>query len=722
MQPLADAIEYLNDALFIALAVVALRQWRTRRDEASSWVAATFGILAAVVVFALFLPETGDALWLVWTRKVLIAVLLLFPYTLYRFAGSFQRPGRAMALFATAATGAIIVASFVLPPFPEPGDPRPLWLAVYVYMILVQWTVLSTYVSIQLWRAGAGQPTLARRRMRILAAAAAVLDVALLLQAVFPNNGEASALLIVVRLLSTMSVVLFFGAFAPPALIRISWRRPEEQALQQAQLGLMAATRVEDVVSTLLPHGVRVVGATSGALIDTHGHVIGCHGVSADWAAEHAPDPHALRLPLRQGQLVLWTGPHSPYFGREELDLLTSFGVVIDLAWERCDLLEHQRQTTARLEQAQQIARLGAWEWDMLTAEVVWSDEMYRMLDMTPGDDIPSLEDYLEHVHPDDRARLVANMDASQQFGRPFDMDYRFRLADGSIRTIHGQGQVVAGPDGTPRRMIGTAHDITERKMTEEVLSAAYEGERNARLAFERANAELESFVYSVSHDLKSPIISVLGYLDYLKLDFGTEFPPEAMHYIERIASSANYMEALIQDLLELSRVGRVQTERSDVDLDALAHEAADEAAAGHPDASVTIESLPVLSVNPLRARQLFTNLIGNALVHSGKPDVHVRISSEMGRDGGATILVEDDGRGIPEAYLDRVFGVFERLDSSGDGAMGTGIGLAICRKVMDALGGSITADPVESGTRIRMRFPAEAVRAATTPAGATQP
>lgn len=720
MQAIADAIQHLNDALFVGLALVAFRQWRARRDVATSWVMATFGILAVVVLAGLVLPETGDQDWLVWARKILIAILVVFPYALYRFAASFQPPSRGRDLLAAVSTCVVAGLPLILPPLPLPGEPRPAWVGAYVFAVLLQWSALSVYISVQLWRTGAGRPTVARRRMRVLAAAATVLDVALLLAGAFPNNGDATGATIAVGLLATISAVLFFGAFAPPGLVRIAWRRPEEQALQEAQLGLMAATTVEDVVTTLLPHGIRVVGASSGALIDTHGQVIGCHGESKQWAAAHADDAHALRLPLRQGELVLWAGPHAPYFGREELDLLTGFGVVIDLAWERCDLLEHQRQTTARLEQAQRIAHLGAWEWDMLTDEVVWSDEMYRMLGMEPGDAVPSLEDYLLHIHPDDRERLVRNVEAARQFGRPFDMDYRFTLADGSVRTIHGQGQILHGADGSPRHMIGTAHDITERKMTEEVLSAAYEGERNARLAFERANAELESFVYSVSHDLKSPIISVLGYLDYLRLDFGEQLPPEAIHYIERIASSANYMEALIQDLLELSRVGRAQTEVSDVDLGPLAHEAAEEALAGHPEATVDIGPLPVLSINPLRARQLFTNLIGNALVHGGRPDVHVRVLAQAGREGEMTILVEDDGRGIPEAYRERVFGVFERLNSGSD-STGTGIGLAICRKVMDAMGGSIGADPVEAGTRIRMRFPAQAVRSTTTPTGAAK-
>ncbi|HWH32874.1 MAG TPA: ATP-binding protein, partial [Egibacteraceae bacterium] len=432
-----------------------------------------------------------------------------------------------------------------------------------------------------------------------------------------------------------------------------------------------------------------------------------------------ADDDDVLALPLRSGRLLLWAGPHTPYFGREELDLLARFGVVIDLAWVRCELLERQRETTVRLEEAQRIARLGAWEMDLGSGAIVWSAEMYRIFDIAEGSPV-TLETFTERLHPEDLDVVMAEMARTIE-GGPADasMDYRIVLPDGTVRTVHGQGQVQAGADGRPARLVGTAHDITDRKAAEDALNSAYERERTARLAYERANDELESFVYSVSHDLKSPIISLLGYLDYLRLDYGSLLPPEAGHYLDRMTSSAGYMEALIQDLLELSRIGRVQTDPEVVDLGALVADIAAELCAAHPAASVAVDPLPSVLVNPVRARQLFTNLIGNALDHAGRGDVHVRVHAEPAAGGAVAVLVTDDGRGIPDAYREKVFGVFERLDSPGDPA-GTGIGLAICRKVMDALGGSIAVDDVPQGTRMRLEFPASAVAGART--GAVAP
>lgn len=737
----AAVMAWVNEALYAGLAVVALVQWRRRKGSAAAWVAVTFAILAGVMVVGSVLPDTGGGLAAGATRRLVIAGLIAFPYCLYRFAAVFEPARRIVDRLALWSTVLVIASAVVMPRYPQPGEARGVLFEMFVLMVLTQWTALSLFVSVRLWRAGRDKPTVARRRMRLLGIAALLLNVALVVAGVAPSSASPAAVgRIVTQLLATASAVVFAVAFLPPGWVRLAWRRPEERALQAAQLELMAATTLSDVTERMLPAVVGVVGAVGAAVYDDQGYLQGAYpvGVSA------SPDlpAHPVRVILRHGELRVWTAPHTPYFGREELELLDAFGAVVDLAWARCVLLERERDNAERLslvntaleaeiaerraaldrlevseqrlQEAQRLAHIGAFEWEPDSDTVVWSAEMFRIYGLDEGR-MPAAEELLAHIHPDDREALQAAVAATVDSGAPFRMDYRIVRADGTVRVVDAQGRR-RDDDGGTVRMLGTVQDITERKEAADAVAAAYEAEREARMAFERTNEELESFVYSVSHDLKSPIISLLGYLDYLKLDFGEQLPEEALHYVARMSASASYMEALIQDLLELSRIGRVQTDPEDVDLAAVANEVATELRVTHPVALVALGPLPVVHANPLRVRQLLTNLVGNAMEHGGRPDVRIVVTGADCRDGSVRVEVTDDGDGIPEEYRERVFGVFERLPRPGSPDGGTGIGLAICKKFMESIGGSVTAERRGTGATMTLIFPAPVVRS---PAGA---
>jgi PAS domain S-box-containing protein len=259
----------------------------------------------------------------------------------------------------------------------------------------------------------------------------------------------------------------------------------------------------------------------------------------------------------------------------------------------------------------------------------------------------------------------------------------------------------------------GVIRDITERKRAEEALTAA-----NREL--ERSNAELETLVYSASHDLKSPMVSLLGYLEYLKLDYGDALGEEGGRYLDRLFDRALYMQRLISDLIDLSRAGRTSGAIGEVDLGELVRVVADEFAAAAPAAAVKIGSLPILAGDPVSFRQLLTNLVENAIAHGGRSDPTIAVEAATLGDGACELLVRDDGKGIPPEHRERVFGVFERLDGS---SPGTGMGLAICRKIVELMDGTISAHSGEGGgTEIRIVLPARLVlrwpSAETAPSG----
>lgn len=242
-----------------------------------------------------------------------------------------------------------------------------------------------------------------------------------------------------------------------------------------------------------------------------------------------------------------------------------------------------------------------------------------------------------------------------------------------------------------------------------------FEQEARSRKAAEAANAELQTLVYSVSHDLRNPIISVLGYLDVLAEEHAGQLQGEGEHYLHRISVNALYMQSLIQDLLELSRIGRSEPAPEAVDVGLLADSVAQEVRVAHPGCDVVVRGdFPVVWMSPLRARQLLTNLVDNAAKHSPEGAV-VTVAASALDDGDALVTVADDGRGIPVEYREKAFEVFERLDAAHSDVPGTGMGLPICRRIVESVGGTISLDgPAEgraTGTTVRVVLPEAVLR-----------
>ena len=246
----------------------------------------------------------------------------------------------------------------------------------------------------------------------------------------------------------------------------------------------------------------------------------------------------------------------------------------------------------------------------------------------------------------------------------------------------------------------------------------ALDREKDARAAQERTNAELETLVYGISHDLKSPLVSMLGYLELLGHDYGSTLDEQGQMFIRRMSSSGSYMQALISDLLELSRVGRAQTEPSEVDVTETVEELAAGIRAEHPTVTIEVGGLPCVWANPLRVRQLFANLLTNAVDHGGRDDLTIRVASDAAAsDGSVVITVADDGVGIPAEYRERVFGIFERLEGVDTERSGTGIGLALCRKIAESFGGTLSLQVTDGpGACFRLELPASVVRGSTAP------
>lgn len=362
MHELVEAVDYLNLVAFLAVSLAAVVQWWRRRDRASFWAMLAFAALAMVIVVARFIPEESGSLAIDILTRVDIAVLLLFPYLLYRFTTAFNPRDRRVDAFLTALSVVMITWTFVLPDFPEEGEPRPASFIAYLAGFLVHWTLLSVISSLRLWRAGRGQPNLAKRRMRLLASASAVLTAALFVAtlATEPDSALAAA----GGLLALVSSIGFYLGLAPPQIVRLLWRRPEQRRLQEAIQGLMTiAKNREEVVARVLAPMADIVGARAVAIRDSDGAVLGADNIPdslVEKLQEGGPPPqldseHVLEIEMPDGSLVVWTTPYAPFFGDEELQLLRTLGALTAVALDRVRLFEQERFARLALEQADEL-------------------------------------------------------------------------------------------------------------------------------------------------------------------------------------------------------------------------------------------------------------------------------------------------------------------------------------------------------------------------------
>ncbi|AKD58620.1 histidine kinase [Spirosoma radiotolerans] len=372
-----------------------------------------------------------------------------------------------------------------------------------------------------------------------------------------------------------------------------------------------------------------------------------------------------------------------------------------------------------QLRLALQAAQVGTWDYNMETGQAEWSVICKRLFGL-PEDASVTPAVLLEQVHPDDRERVAhanARVLSPQSDG---DHNVIFRtLREGSApRWVQAKGKTILNDEGRILRFNGVVIDVTELKQAQEALQQSAEvleqrvAERTqelkeANLQLKKSNENLAEFAYIASHDLQEPLRKIQSFGDILRDQYESQLG-EGIMYLERMQSAARRMSTLIKDLLTFSRLSTRQENTTTVSLtDILSHVLHDlELAIQETGAEVTVESLPSVKGDASQLAQLFQNLVSNAIKfgHPGtKPVIEIRTERITATDLPLTIRpvravaayqridVSDNGIGFDEKYIERIFQVFQRLHGTSKYA-GTGIGLAICEKVVVNHGGSITA------------------------------
>jgi PAS domain S-box-containing protein len=284
---------------------------------------------------------------------------------------------------------------------------------------------------------------------------------------------------------------------------------------------------------------------------------------------------------------------------------------------------------------------------------------------------------YFDWVVPESREEIRGIVQRVLTTGEPGSYETRSPVSTGAAWYAGRVGPIKSGAEIVGFTVITT--DITHLKKTQ--------------LRLEQSNRELESFAYVASHDLQEPLRKIQTFGERLKTTSAAALSPEGRDYIDRMQAAATRMRRLIDDLLSFSRVSSKAQPFIQVNLSTIAREVLGdlETTIEHAKGRVTVGELPVLMADPLQMRQLLQNLVGNAIKfhREGVPPV-VSVRGSVDAQAQRCMLeVEDNGIGFEEKYAERIFQVFQRLHGRGQ-YEGTGIGLAICRKIVERHGGSI--------------------------------
>lgn len=407
----------------------------------------------------------------------------------------------------------------------------------------------------------------------------------------------------------------------------------------------------------------------------------------------HNTDTHGARLIVTDK--IPLTGPSG------EIDRIVAIATdVTEIRHAEAQINEMNRL----LEQSLRHGKQGGWSWNIRNGDVRFSDTWYTMLGYEPGEFPMDFSTWERLVHPDDFETAIQTLH-DHLAGRTseYDLPIRMRCQDGTWRWIRTVGEVAErDTDGEPISVAGMHIDIDREHRLGEQL--------------QRKTDEMERFVYTASHDLKSPIVTILGFLSHLERSLETGETDKAVRYIEILKSAGLQMQSNVEDILEVSRVGRmtvlpesVGVADALVEIESVLSEAIRESGAK----IVTDLRAPTIWCDRRHIVSVLTNLIGNALKYArSEHGLVIAIRTRTQSDGSVRLDVHDNGPGIDPSYAARIFQLFECLSTESDG---TGIGLAIVGRIAETWGGSAWLEPTESGACFSITFQAKSVAPAAT-------
>jgi PAS domain S-box-containing protein len=382
--------------------------------------------------------------------------------------------------------------------------------------------------------------------------------------------------------------------------------------------------------------------------------------------------------------------------------LIGVFGINRDIS-EKSKLLTSLLGYREMIMEKENFLGHGTWELDLVSQSMTWSDGMYQLFGYDPKTDKEKvvLDEtiYKKHINGDDYVKGTELATELQEKGGNYVWQFGITTHRNEPKQIESFGKVVKDAAGKAVRVIGTSRDVTKIVQYEQELERKIDDLR-------RSNKDLEDFAYVASHDMHEPLRKVHSFADRLKMKYSDALPDEGRGYLDRILSATQNARLMIDGLMEFSRLSRKTEVFEEASLTKIAAEVvADlELKVEETGAKIDIGTLPELEVIPIQIRQLLSNIILNAIKFR-RPDVAPEIdirskkltkqeTLRQGLDGRQeyySVTVKDNGIGFENQYAETIFQMFQRLNSKSD-YPGSGIGLALCKKIIENHHGSISA------------------------------
>lgn len=410
----------------------------------------------------------------------------------------------------------------------------------------------------------------------------------------------------------------------------------------------------------------------------------------------------------------------APLVGCDEFkQLAVSFNTMTEnLQFHYADLERQVEQRTAdirlamgQLNEAQHIAQVGSWELDLIDNVLIWSDEIYYLFEIDKEQFGATYEAFLNAIHPEDRDAVNAAYSHSLQTQEPYEITHRLLMPDGRTKYVTERCASYFDTEGKPIRSVGTVQDVTRLKMVELALKDLNEQLEQrvqqrtelllqAKEEADRANNAKSEFLSRMSHELRTPMNAVMGFAQLLETDQETPLTLDQADNVREIRHAGQHLLELINEVLDLARIetGLIDLSLEPVEASTLIGECL---ALLQPltlerriELKLDMDCTCTVQADRLRLRQILLNLLSNAVKYNrDKGSIH--IACQPAAKGRVRIAVRDSGRGIAPEALPRLFKPFERIESAYDGIEGAGIGLALTKRLVEAMDGSIGVESV---------------------------
>lgn len=372
---------------------------------------------------------------------------------------------------------------------------------------------------------------------------------------------------------------------------------------------------------------------------------------------------------------------------------------------------EELESTRELLGETEELLQFGSWTWDISTNAVTWTSGLYSLLEYSPEEvvDRVGLDFYLSHVLEDYTQTFRDTIEGALRDKQDFVFEYVIRTRKGNLKNISTKCKLVKDETGTVQKMLCINRDITALRSFEK------EQERNIR-ELNRSNRDLEEFAYIASHDLQEPLRKISMFTERLRAKYESGLDQEGELFIDRILASASNMRTLIDNLLDFSRANRRSNTFDQVDLQMILQNVISDLELKIEETKAQIDfegTFPSLEAVTSEMTQLFSNILSNALKFR-KQDTGALIQvrgSKLSRAEKHTlglpptqqfhkIEIQDNGIGFEPEYAERIFQIFQRLNGKSE-YPGSGIGLAICKKIVEKHNGLVFAKskPEEGAT-----------------------